>query len=302
MLTVLSRILNYGFKNFWRNGLLSTATVAIMILALVVFGSVLLFGTMKNSALAFVKDKIDISVYFRTTAGEDDILNVKRSLEGLPEVKSVDYISSGKALEIFEEKHKEDLVITQALGQLNENPLEAYLNVKAHNPDQYAAIAQFLNNPRIKELVDKVNYYENKLVIDRLSSLVEVAGRGGLILALVLGFIAGLVVFNTIRLAIYSNRDEIGIMRAVGASNLFVRGPYMVDGIVAGTLGAIFSMIILAPLAYFSSPYVIKLIPSFDLFQYFYANILSLFLWQLLFGIGIATVSGFIAIRRYLKN
>jgi len=302
MFTLLSRIVNYGLKNFWRNGLLSTATVAIMTLALLTIGSLSIFTVIKNEALVFIKDKIDISVYFKSTTPEDEILNVKRSLESLTEVKSVIYISSGEALEIFREKHIDDQIIIQALNQLNENPLEAYLNIKAYQPEQYATIAQFLSSPRLTVFIDKVNYYENRIVIERLGSLVNVVSRGGLIITIVLILIAGVVVYNTVRLAIYSNRDEIGIMRVVGASNLFVRGPYMVEGIISGTLGALISMLILVPLIYFASPYVTRLVPTFNVFQYFAGNLLIFFFFQFLLGIAIGSVSSFVAVRRYLKN
>ncbi|MBI4094798.1 MAG: hypothetical protein HY435_01235, partial [Candidatus Liptonbacteria bacterium] len=108
MLTVLTRIINYGLKSFWRNGLLSTATVAIMVLALMVFGSLIIFRVVTHEAVTSIKDKIDISVYFKSSVPEDEILAVKRSLESLAEVRSVDYISSDEALLIFRERHKED--------------------------------------------------------------------------------------------------------------------------------------------------------------------------------------------------
>src|SRR5258708_7940084 len=149
MFTVISRILHYGFKNFWRNGWLSTVTVAIMVLALLVFNGLLLFRYVANQAAASIQDKIDISVYFKTDTAEDDILRIQQSLTSLSEVKAVEYISRDNALVVFKQNHANDTVISQGINELDVNPLEASLNVKAQRPDQYAAIADYLTTPNL---------------------------------------------------------------------------------------------------------------------------------------------------------
>ena len=302
MATIISRIFHYGFKSFWRNGWLSAATDAITLLALLVFGGLILFRVITDRAVASIQEKIDISVYFKTNTPEDQILNIKQSIESLGEVKEVDYISSDRALEIFKEKHKDDPAITQAVDELNANPLQPSINIKAKKPDQYAAIAQYLENQNLSRYIDSVSYAENQVVIDRLASIVNNVNRGGLTPTIVLALIAGLVVFNTIRLAIYSNRDEIGIMRVVGASNILVRGPYVVEGLITGSIAAVLSIIFAAPIVYFLSPYLNAFVPGLDLSTYFYKNILNLLGYQLLFGVLVGTFSSFIAVRRYLKN
>ena len=302
MITVISRIVQYGFKNFWRNGWLSATTVAIMVLALFVVASLYLFGVITDYATLSIQDKIDISVYFKETTSEDNILSVKQSLESQPQVKSVDYVSRDRALEIFKDKHKDDPKITQALSELNDNPLQASLNIKARKPDQYAEIADLFKNQSLGQYVDKVSYSENELAINRLTSIVNNVNRGGFIFTIALILIAGLVVFNTIRLTIYSNREEIGIMRVVGASNSLVRGPYVVEGMLDGALAAVFSLIVIAPAVYFVSHYLSILIPGLELFNYFITHIPTLLFYQLIFGVGISVVSSFIAVRRYLRN
>lgn len=302
MITILSRIFRYGFKGFWRNGWLSTATVAIMVLALLVFLNLLLFHAVTDAAVSSIQDKIDISVYFKNTTTEDQILSIKQSLESLSEVKSVDYISSDQALQIFKSNHQSDEAISQAINELTTNPLEASLNIRAQRPDQYAAIAEYLNAPNLSQYIDSVSYAKNQVVIDRLAKLVDTVNRVGLTLIVLLSLIAGLVVFNTVRLAIYSNREEIGIMRVVGASNSMVRGPYMIEGFLCGLIAAVVSLILAFPEAYFASPYIGVLVPNFVLFGYFWTGILTFLGYQLLFGVGIGVLSSFIAVRRYLKN
>jgi cell division transport system permease protein len=302
MFTVLSRIIHYGFKNFVRNGWPSAATVAIMALALLVSLGLIFFNVVTGQAVASIQDKIDISVYFKSNVPEDEVLNIKQLLEGLPEVKSVEYISSDRALEIFKQAHKDDPTITQAINELNTNPLVASLNIKAQKPDQYASIAQYLQSPNLAGYIDNVNYAKNAIVIDRLTAIIDTVNRGGLGLTIMLALVAGLVVFNTIRLAIYSNRDEITVMRSVGASNAFVRGPYVMGGIISGIIAAIVSLILAAPVVYFVSPYFNIFIPGLNLFQYFYSNLLVLLGYQLLFGIAIGSFSSFVAVKRYLRN
>ncbi len=302
MFTILSRIFHFGIKNFTRNGWLSVATVAIMTLALIVFAGLILFGYTTQQAAASIEDKIDISVYFLTNTSEDQILNIQQSLQGLPEVASVNYISRDQALATFQQNHANDQTISQAINALDTNPLEASLNIKAKDPSQYGDIASYLASPNLAQYIDTVSYTQNQDVIQRLANIVSTVERGGWVVTIFLAIIAGLVVFNTIRIAIYANRDEISIMRVVGASNSLVRGPFVVDGMLCGAIAAIASLIIVAPGVYFTSPYLNVFIPGLNLFQYFYTNILQLLIYELLFGVVIGGLSSFFAVRRYLRN
>jgi cell division transport system permease protein len=302
MFTVISRIFHFGFKNFSRNGWLSTATVAIMTLALIVFGGLILFSYVTQQAAASIENKIDISVYFNTNTSEDEILNIQQSLEGLPQVASVDYISRDQALAIFQQNHADDATVSQAINELDTNPLEASLNIKAKDPSQYAAIADYLASPDLTQYIDTVSYAQNQDVIQRLADIVAILDRGGWIVTIFLVLIAGLVVFNTIRLAIYSSREEIGIMRVVGASNSLVRGPFVIDGMLCGAIAAVASLILIAPALYFVSPYLDKFIPNLGLFAYFYMHLPELLAYELLFGVVIGGFSSFFAVRRYLRN
>jgi len=287
MLTTLFRIIKYGFLGFWRNGWLSTATLSIIVLALLVFEGLIISNVLTKTALTSLQEKIDISVYFKSNTSEDDILKIKKSLESLAEVKGVEYISRDRALEIFKERHKDDPTITQSLEELKENPLLASLNIKAHNPKEYVTIADHLEKADFKVWFEKVTYAQNAIVIERLGRIIDTAEKGGLILIIFLALIAVLITFNTIRLAIYSSREEIGIMRLVGASNSFIRGPYVVEGIIYGLVAGILSVIIALPIIYFVSPYVKIFIPEMNLWLYFTSNLIGILGYQLLFGVGL---------------
>ncbi len=301
MATTLLRILKYGFQNFWRNGWLSAATVVVMVLALFMFQGLILFGVVTSTAVTSIRDKIDIAVYFKTNAPEDDILKLEKAIEGLPQVKSVEYVSRDKALAIFKEKHKDNPTITQALTELDANPLLASLNIKANDTNDYPLIAKYLENDGFASLVEKVTYNQNKNAIERLNKIIDTVNKIGLVFTLFIAFAATLVGFNTIRLAIYSNREEIGIMRLVGASNVFAKGPYLVSGIMYGLAGAILTLLIIAPVINFASPYFSVFIPEVNIEGYFYSHIFSLFGYLLLFGGGLGVLSSWIATHRYLK-
>ena len=287
---------------------MSTATTAIVTLSLIVFAGLIFANATTTSIVNFLKDKIDVSVYFQLNTPEDEILSVQESLLALPEVKSADYLSAEQALQIFKERHKDEPDITQSLEQLNGNPFEASLEIKAHDPGNYAAIADYLDDATLRQYIDKVNYFQNQKAIDNLAAIVKNVDRAGLLITVFLSLIAGLVVFNTIRLVIYSNRDEISIMRAVGASNAFVRGPYVVEGILIGLIAAAISLILIllsfliAPFIYQSSSAFDVSIPGFNITSFFYQNFFKLLLYQVLFGVFLTSISSFIAVRRYLKN
>lgn len=301
MLVTLSRIIKYGFYNFWRNGWLAASTVSVMILALFVFEGLILFNVVTKTLLQSLQEKIDISVYFKSNVAEDDILAVKRTIEGLEEVRAVEYVSKEKALENFKSRHGEDAVISQTLNELDFNPLLASINIKAKEPDQYAAIAAYLDNDNLKNIIEKVSYAQNQLVIERLSRIIDTAEKTGVAVTFFLAIASILVTFNTIRLAIYSNSEQIGIMRLVGASNNFIRGPYVVEGVMYGIAAAILSFLIWWPIASGVSQRIAGFIPEVDLAGYVNSNFIILFTYQVLFGIVLGIISSIVAIRRYLK-
>lgn len=301
MTTFLSRIFKYGWQNFSRGKWLSAATLVIIVLALVVFESLIVFTVITKTSLSLLQEKIDISVYFKPKTDETEILKVKKVLEELPETAAVEYISQSNALTTFKETHKENAAISQALAELNENPLSPVLNIKAKKPDQYAAIATELERDSWKSITQKITYRQNQTIIDRLSKIIDITNRVGLILTILLTLTAIVITFNTVSLAIYSNREEIGIMRLVGAPNSLISGPYMVEGIIYGVMGAAISLLIFWPAVYWGAPYLKYFLADLDLRAYFFSNFFSLVGYQLLFGIALGVISSNFAIQKYLK-
>lgn len=300
-LVQFKRIIKSAWLSFRRNGLLSTAAVAIMSLTLFVIGGLLLLSVVANTILAELENKIDISVYFVPGSSEEAILKIKGDVAASPNVKSVNYVSQEEALLAFKDRHKDDPVIAASLTEFDGgNPFGATLNIKARSPAELASVAEFLAG-RKYGIVDKINYFENETVIERLSSVVAGVRSVGLLLVLVLSFVAVLVAFNTVRLAIYTARDEIQIMKAVGASNWFVRGPFIVTGVIHGALSAFATSFALLPVVWAASPKVSFFMPKIDLFGYFISNFFEFLLIMTAIGVSLGVFSSVIAVRKYLS-
>jgi cell division transport system permease protein len=255
-----------------------------------------------NAILISLENKIDISVYFKLKTPEEQILDIKAQLEKLAEVESIEYISQDQALINFKEKHKDNPIILQSLDELDTNPLDASLNIKAKETSQYASINQYLESVHYKEIIDKVNYLQNKGVIEKLSKIIVDVKTFGTVLSLALAVIVFLVTFNAIRLAIYSSREEINVMKLVGASNWFIRGPFIIEGLLYGIIATIITMIILYPAFYFTSPKISNFLPIGSIFTYFKANALAMFTLLLGIGVVLGVFSSYIAVRKYLKD
>jgi len=299
--TTIFRILKSGWQSFIRNYWLSTATVAVMTLALLVVMGLLLFNVVTQAVVSSLEGKVDVSVYFNKDSDEAKILSLRQELVELKEVKSVDYVSQDEALKRFRELHKDNSVLLQSLQELDQNPLQASLNIKANYASQYETVANYLVQDRFQGVIEKINYKQNKEIIDRLTRLTGNIQTGGIAISLFLALLAILVSFNTIRLTMYNWRDEISVMRFVGASNWFIRGPFIVEGILYGTCAAIITIVFVFPILYFVSPKITGFLPEVDLMYFYQSNFWEFFLLLFFIGIVLGGVSSLIAIRRYLK-
>jgi|SRR3989344_3018120 len=302
----IKRVIRTGFFNFWRNGTVSLASVLVMTVTLLVVGFISFFNAVLDTSLAELQSKIDINVTFVTTAQEADILSIKHSLETLPEVLLVTYVSREEALEAFKERHANDQSILAALEELGENPLGSTLNIKARDPSQYASVAEFLeSNDTLSSdgitIIDRVNYFQNKTAIDRLTKIISSADKLGLALTVFLIIVSMLIAFNTIRLTIYIARDEISVMRLVGASTSYIQGPFVVLGIIYGLAAAIITLLTLFGVTYWLAGVTGGFLSTFNIFSYYLRNFLEIALIIIGSGVLVGAFSSILAIRKYLK-
>lgn len=302
----IKRIIRGGFLNFVRNGFVSLSSVLVMTITLSVITLIILSQAVLSFSLSQLEQKVDVTVFFTVGASESEILNIQGQLEQLPEVARVEYISASQALENFKERHKTDYLTLQALEELDSNPLGATLNIQAIETSEYEQIANFLesgdalaSNQRV--IIDKVNYFQNKLVIDRLIAITEGAKRLGLGITFVLVLISVIITFNTLRLNIYIVREEIGVMRVVGAEKFYVRGPFMVEGMIYGLVSAFITMLIFYPISLWLGANMTDFL-GINLNTYYLANFFQLFIITAVFGMLLGVISSFLATRAYLKK
>lgn len=300
------RIIKAGFINFWRNAVVSLSAIFVTTVALFVVGSMILSSVFLQSSLEEIKSKVDINVYFNPDAQESDIFIMKRTLEDMPEVAQVEYVSRDQAIENFKQRHENDYLMTQALEELADNPLGAILNIRAKDTSQYEAIAARIKSDQDTagsgtNLIYNVNYGKNKVVIDKLTAITHGVERVSFAILILLIGIAIVITFNTIRLAIYISREEIAIMRLVGANNNFVRGPFIVEGIMYGIVAAIIATALLYPATLWLKGATESFYGGIDLFFYYIGHLNQIFLILVVSGMALGAISSFLAVRRYLK-
>ncbi len=305
MITSLRRVFRSGFIGFWRSAYVSLASIFVITVALFVIGTTMLLDQLLTVSLQNIQSKVDINVYFVTTAEESDIMALKTKIESLPDVAEVRYTSREDALTEYRLKNQNDSVAMQALEELGENPLGATIAIRAKETSQYESIARFLDEQKVQEsaqapLIDEINYAANKESIETLTNIINAVERASTITMIVLIFAAVLITFNTIRLAIYTAREEISVMRLVGASNSFIRGPFMLQGVMYGVISGVLALAILYPIMIWIGPATAEFF-EFYLYVYFVSNFSSLFVTIVGIGVALGLVSSILAITRYLR-
>jgi len=295
--------LKLGLIGFGRNGLVSVASVMAMTITLFVIGTVYLGGNFLNSALTEVKNKMDISVSFKTDAPEADILVLKKDLTFLPEVKQVTYSSREDELLAFRDRYKDNETIIQSLGEVD-NPFGARINIQAVEPVYFDKITRFINGRNSPtnggaNLIDQISY--KKDVVSKLSNLIDTSEKLGWAIALVLALLSIFAVFNTISLAIYTSREEISVMRLVGASNSYVKGPFVVEGMIAGVVASFLSLALLYPAVLWVRSVTANIYGGVNLVSFYFGNFGKIFIILFVSGVVLGFLASYWATRRYAK-
>jgi cell division transport system permease protein len=300
------RIIRTGLVNLVRNAWLSIAAMAVMLITLtIVLFSIIANATFANT-IAQITDKIDISVYLKDSVSEEQRQKLITDVKNLENVKSVEYLSKEDALTRYKQDNASNAELLIAISQ-TDNPLPASLQIKPNDVNRIDQIKNFLEKPEIKELQsDETSYSgDRKEAVDKITSATSFMQRAGVIGVAVFAVISMLIIFNTIQMAIFNRRDELTIMRLLGASTWFIRGPFVVESVMYGVLSAVISIALLNGLFVVSSSTLQA--TSLGLLDIDYANryfgdhfwlILTL---QLAIGIFIGAASSTIATRRYLK-
>jgi cell division transport system permease protein len=302
MFTSLIRVVKFSLQDFFRNFWLSVVTLTILILALFTVNLLIIFNLVAKTAISSIEDKVDVNVYFKPDIKEGQVLNVQQYLQTLAQVKRVDYISQEQALENFKTKHKDNPKILQSLEEIAQNPLGASLVIKADNSADYPIILDTLQTPQYNNLIESKNFEDHKAVIERINGITSKVSKGVILIALIFALISILIIFNAIRMAIYTHRDEIMAMKLIGATNWFVEAPFLLQGVIFGVLSVLITILILYPLLGFMRPYLQLILEGdFNIVNYFNENFLLIFGSEFLGAVLLNLLSSYVAVKRYLK-
>lgn len=304
-LVTLSRIINTGVVNFVRNAWLAIAAMAVMIITLtIVLFSVITNATFSNT-IAQITSRIDVSVYLKDSTDMARGEAFARQVEGLPNADSVTYLSKDQALQRYREQNANNPALLSAINE-TDNPLPATIRVKPVDLNRMQEIRDFLNKPENRELWEDVTYRDDrKAAIDKIAHATNLLQRAGIVAVLVFALISMLIIFNTIQMAIFNRREELTIMRLLGATTWYIRGPFVVETVIYGIVSAIISVLIINALFVAASSALqassLGLLDIQYSAKYFHDHFWVLLTIQLVLGILIGAVSSTIATRRYLK-
>ncbi len=297
----LFRTFNEGAQNFRRDKWLTVVTVMVMSLALYLMGVFFFSGFGILSVMKSIEDRINISVDFDYEVSEDRILDIKKKVEEIEEVKSVTFISREDALKDFTEKNKDNEEMMSALKIVNANPFYASLVITAENIDYYAQFDEYLKKEYKDELVSS-NYTKNKNTMGELHRFILFIRNVSLGLGSILIVISVVLTLNTIRMSLYANRKEFEIMRLVGASNLYVKLPTIFEGLLYGLVSALITIVTLIITIYSSDHFIKKVLPDVGIAEFYTKHIIEICFIIIGLGIALGSISSYIGIRRYLEK
>lgn len=302
------RIIRTGIVNFFRNLSLASAAIVTMVVTLTIVLFLIITNATFSNSIAQLNSKINISVYLNDSVSQSQVNTLESELKQLPNVKSVSYVSKDEALAEFktENANKEPLLL--AIDETG-NILPASVVIEPRDIGKIQDIKNFLDKPSILALQDtsvgSTYSGDRKAAIDQIAKTTDVLKLAGLVGVILFALVSALIIFNTLRMAIFNRRDEITIMRLLGATTAYIRGPFVVESVTYGIIAALISVLFIWGI--FTTSSSVLQASSFGLLDIGYAHYyFSKYFWLLLtlqLGIGIllGAVSSIIATRRFLK-
>ncbi|HSE61015.1 MAG TPA: permease-like cell division protein FtsX [Candidatus Saccharimonadales bacterium] len=302
----MMRVVRYGVSNFSRNAWLTTAATIVMVLTLTIVLATLTSQLVFNDTIKQLRDKIDVSVYLKDDISQDDQKKLEHALKSLPIVTGIDYVSKEEAREKFIQDSKGNIAQLQAIDALDgKNPLPASLRVYVNDTNKLNVINDLLNKDEYANMQAKKasTAGPRREAIENIARGAQFTSIGGLVVSVVFVVISVMIIFNTIRMAIFNRRDEIEIMKLIGAEKSFIRGPFIVEASLYGVIAAFLSTaLVYATLSVLTradiAAYGIKADPTLHVFTAFMPLVI---LCQIIVGIIIGMISSTLAMRRYLK-
>ncbi len=294
------RIIKFSFQDIFRNIWLSIVTVVILILTLFTINMILVVKTVGQSAVDAVKERVDMNIYLKASASEEEIDSLKNRISTIEGIKDIEYISSQDALDFFRSKYKDKPEVIDALREIGKNPLNPSLVIKPENTEDPIKLTKELNEIE-SEIIESRDFADHKIMLGKINNITSKVSEIGIMISLIFALTTILVVYYAIRMAIHDHRREIAIMKLVGASNPFVYMPFVLSGIIYAVLGVLAVAGIFYPFLNILQPYMEVFFMDFnvDIVSYFDANFLMIFGIQLGVVALINVVASLIAVKKY---
>lgn len=297
------RVSKFATQNFLRNFWLSFITMTIFVLTLLTINTVLFVNILADAALQSIERKVEVSVYFEPETSDDIVQAAQAYLLGLTQVRDVKFISATESLESFRERNADNPIILSSLDEVDGNPFGPSLVISANSADDFPFILEAVDTPEYSPYIKEKDFTDYEVIIERINALSGRIRIGGFALASFFSLVAILIIFNTIRVAIYVHRDEIAIMKLVGANDWFVRGPFLLEAIMYSAIAVALMIAIAAFVLGALEPWVINYFGDVDvsLESYFMDNALVIFGSQLILLSILSLLTTMFAMRRYLR-
>lgn len=295
-----ARIIKFSLQDVGRNIWLSLVTIMIMVLTLFSVNLLLAVRAISGAAVTTIKDRIDISLYLKPEADLSQVAVLQARLSGLENVRSVDYISQADALVKFQAANKDDPKITEALNELNKNPLAPSLVIHPANTDNFDALWGDLN--KIDDpVIESRNFDNYKAMLQKIDDITDKVSEAGFAVSAIFIIITLLVIYNTARVAIYTHKNEIAIMRLVGASNSFIKAPFLVSALIYTLVSSILVITVFYLFLNLLQPYLETFFAgyTFNITAYFTNNFLTIFGLEFLVAAAINLIAGWLAVSKY---
>ena len=303
MFASFGRLLKFGGQDFVRNIWLSATTVLILTLTLVSVQVLLAVNIAGRIALDELESRVDLRIQFRPTVSEADADALRVQLLQRPEVAGVEQYSRAQALTEFETAHRGSPEILEALTELGENPFGPELRVRVRRPEDLPAVARLVEDPAVKDRVIETSAVERAALVERLTALTARLRLAGLALSGLSFFVTLLIIINAMRIATYARREEVGIMKLVGATNWFVRTPFLIMGVLASAIATTFAQGLTFPALAWLQPTFVEFLGTrgLDVRAFFLDHVGTIATTEFL-GLALLTIIvSTIAIRRYLR-
>lgn len=303
MFVSFKRIFTFATRNFFRNFWLSTMTISVVALALLAANLLVVINALTGATVQAITNRLDVSVTFAPQVGDEIIASVRTVLLAMPEVRDVVTVSPEEALARLRERQKNNPAIAAALEELGENPLGVTLAIKARDSADYPAILTVLNDPAYAQFIESRDFEDHRILIERVNGIARRVERGALAVSLIFTLIAVLIVFNTMRIAIATHRAEIKVMKLVGASHWFVRGPFLIEGIFYAVAATIIALLVALPLVRWASPSVANFFDAtpVNLWGYYVSHLPAIFFGELVGAAVLTFISASVAVSKYIK-